>query len=408
MKMRIEDTLVLELCKKTKNAHAIDEIIRKRNFKLKYLFHIVDKHFIKPFVLNELLKHSLPEPVKDIVVAEAKSAVLETTLRNQMIKREFFRIKSVFEEHGIDFMLMKGLSLDFTGIRTIGDLDILIREKDLIIADKLLKDTGYDYVGDVLNSLIKNNEKKDLVKQLDWNNQFQYHNTRNRLLIELHTNLFERSRAYDFDLEILLSGIDMFWNGRQWDEDLQSFVFCNEDRLILMCLHTALKRSPYTNQFALRNLLDISALIERKIDWNRFITTSQQLRISSFIIFSLSLAIKLLSEEIPDSTLNELQQHCTKGQKFLNVIHLKSFNNLESNGLFFSNVFKMFSPFIYQKKMLPRIKRILLIPVIFPPRRLMAKRYHIDKNNPLIFAMYLLNPFWWIFLLVKRVLYFFR
>lgn len=199
----------------------------------------------------------------------------------------------------------------------------------------------------------------------------------------------------------------MFWSGRQRNEDLQSYVFCNEDQLILMCLHTALKRSPYANQFVLRNLLDMNALIECGIDWNRFITVTQQLQISSFALFSFSLAIKLLSVRIPDFTLHELQQHCTKGQKFLNVIHLKSFHNLQSNGLFFSNIFKMFSPFIYQKKMLPRIKRILLIPVIFPPRRLMATRYHLSKNNPLIFAAYLLNPFWWIFLLLKRIWYLF-
>jgi hypothetical protein len=408
MKMRIEDALILELCKKNKNTHFIEESLRRRNIHLKYVFRITNRHLIQPFALNELLKHLPAGKVKDTVAVAAKRAILEVTIRNQLLKREFFRVKSILEDHGIEYMLLKGLSLDFSGIRIIGDLDILVREKDLLHADKLVTNAGFSYVGDILNPLIKNNEKKDINKQLDWNNQFQYYNTEKQLLLELHTNLFERSRAHDFDLDVLLNGIDLFWNGKRWNEDLQSYVFCNEDQLILMCLHTALKRSPYANQLVLRNLLDIRALIERNIDWNRLVGTSHCLHISPFTLFSLSLARTLVGVEIPDSALRELLSHCTRAQKFLNSIHLKSFHGLDSNDILYSNIFKIFMPFVYQKKLLPRMKRILLIPVVFPNRSVMAQRFHLHKDNPLIFATYLLNPFWWIFLLGKRIWHLFR
>ena len=404
--MRFEDTLVIELCKKNKNTHLIEDLIQNRNLNLKYLFRITGRHLIKPFLLNELLKHLPAGKVKDAVTIEAKMAILEVTLRNQLIKREFFRIKSIFDDHGVEYIFLKGLSLDFSGIRIIGDLDILVRDKDLLVADKLATHAGFTYVGDILNPLIKNNEKKDLVKQLDWNNQFQYYNTEKRLLLELHTNLFERSRAYDFNLDNLLNNIELFWSRRRWNEDLRSYVFCNEDQLVLMCLHTALKRSPYANQFVLRNLLDIRALIERSIDWNSFVKTSRRLDISPFTFFSLSLARTLLAVEIPDFVLRELLSYCTKAEKLLNSILFKCFHGLDSNDLFYSNIFKILMPFVYQRKLLPRIKRILLIHVLFPNRSQMAQRYHLHKDNPLIFATYLLNPIWWIFLLGKRILHF--
>ncbi|OHD66415.1 MAG: hypothetical protein A2176_06705 [Spirochaetes bacterium RBG_13_51_14] len=407
MKMRIEDILILELCKNEKNSSSIENIFHNYKINLHYFFKIIDKHLIKPFILAEALKYSIPEPVRDILHRAAKEAIFETRVRHQMIKREYNRIQTIVQERGAECILLKGISLDFTGLRMIGDLDILVKEGDFVIADESVRAAGFDYVGDILNPLIRNNEKKDIISQLSWNNQFQYENKKNGILLELHTNLFEKSRAYIFDLNRLLENIDIFWKNRVWNDSLNAYTLCTEDLLMLMCLHTAVKRSLHMNRFILRNLLDISGCIDRGINWDSFLSASVQFDTVSLVFFSLSLAIRLIGINVPDGVMHVFESRCTKGQKLLAALHHKSFYNLESSSIFFSNLYKILCPFVYQKKWFSRLKSILMLPVLFPARWRMAQLFHIKKNNPLIFLTYLINPFRLLFLLIKNIVRYF-
>ncbi len=401
--MRIEDTLVLGICKKKKDRVVIENILQKK-IDVDLLLGRIDKHLIKPFVLQELVKYSMPEQVKSTITAAAREAVIETALRNQMLRKEYAGIQAVFKEHGIECILMKGFSLDVSGIRTVGDLDILVKEKDLLVADKIVPLLSFEYVGDILNPLIRKEEKKNISLQINWNNQFQYYKKKNAVLLELHTNLFERDRAYEFDLNRLLDSIDLFWNRKQWNEILQTYVLSNEDLLLLMCLHTALKRSLYSNQFVLRNCIDIAGLVEREIDWDRVAAVSRDLDISSFVLFSLTLSARLLDVEVPDEILRVLDGHCTSGQRLCNAIHLRSFHDLGPSVLVYSNLYKFLVPFVYQKRMIPRLKRLFLLDLLFPPKRIMARFFKLSVENPLVYATYLLNPLRWVCLIGKRII----
>ncbi len=403
--MRIEDILVLELCKRKKNRGIIEDILQNSKINIDSFLSRIDRHLIRPFILNELVRYAMPEQMKTRITAAAREAVLEAVLRNQMLKKEYSMIQKILEHHGIECVLLKGLSLDFSGIRTVGDLDILVREKDLLAADKLVPLAGYDYVGDILNLLIKKNERKDISRQLAWNNQFQYHNTKNALLLELHINFFERSRGYKFDLGSLLDSINAFWDRKKWNGKLGTYVLCNEDLLLLMCLHTALKRAPYANQFVLRNLLDIAGLVEEGIDWDRIVAESIALNVSSFVLFALTLTARLLDVEVPEKILHDLHDHCLPGEKFSNAIHLRCLHDLGASRLFYSNFYKLLIPFVYQKKWLPRIKSILLLDLLFPPKRTMARFFKLKADNPLIYATYLLNPLRWLYLIAKRIIF---
>ncbi len=406
--MRIEDILILELCKKTKNRTLIEDILRRSCFNCDYFLSTIDRHLIEAVVLDEIIKYSMPEQLKKRIAAVAREAVLHTVLHNQMLKKELLSICTILMEHGIECILMKGLSLNFTGIRTVGDIDILIKEKDLLGADKIVALLDYYYVGDTLNPLVRKNEKKAIALQLDWNNQFQYYNSTKKTLLEVHTNFFERSRVYMFDLDKLLDNINIFWANKVWNENLQSFVMCSEDVLLLMCLHAALKRAPYANQFVVRNILDIAFLIERGLDWDRVMDVSTALGISSFILFSLKLSNSLLDVAIPLYVLDDLAEHCTSGQMLCNRIHFRCFHDLESSWFVYTRLYKMLAPFVYQKRWIPRLKNIFLIDLFFPPKRTMARFFNLEWDNPLVYATYMLNPIRWLILVVRRMRAFFR
>ncbi|MBP7735421.1 MAG: nucleotidyltransferase family protein [Spirochaetes bacterium] len=405
--MKIEDILIVELCKKRKNIALIENILQNSKINLGRFLSKVDKHLVKPVVLSELVKYHLPEPMKSEISAAAKEAVLNTVLLNQMILKECTRIQTALADHGIECVLIKGLSLDFTGLRTVGDIDILVREKDLLAANKLVTLVDYNYVGDIMNPLVRKEEKKNIALQMDWNNQFQYYNKKNALLLELHTNFFERSRVYEFDLDGLLNNINIFWDKRLWNEKLRSFVLCNEDLLLLMCLHTALKRAPYSNQFVMRNALDIADLIQQGIDWDRVLMISGQLGVSSFVLFSLKLSRRLLDLEVPEHIITDLNGQCTSGQRLCVTIHLGCFHDLVSSWFICTRLYKLLAPFVYQKKWMPRLKGILLIDLLFPPKRTMASFFKLKWDNPFVYATYLLNPIRWTILIVRRIIAFF-
>ncbi|MBN2158533.1 MAG: nucleotidyltransferase family protein [Spirochaetes bacterium] len=404
MGMKMEHMLSVELCRKKPNRQLVENVVRAAGFNRDYFFHILHRHMVMPAALERLLQYSLPEPMKRSMASAAKEVVLGTTLFNNMIKNELFRIRSILKGGGIEYILMKGLSLDFSGIRTIGDLDILVREKDLLAADRLVREGGFEYVGGMLNPLIKDSEKNDLSSQLGWNNQFQYINPKNRLLLELHTNLFERGRAYLFNLDPLLDAIGSFWENRTWDGALGCHVFSMDDRLILMCLHTALKRSPYANMFVLRNLTDIAAIIERGVDWENVVSRARAMRVVSFLLFSLAFAVRILGTDVPGAVLEGLRAECGGGERLLVALHLRCFHNLESSRLLYSQLYKILAPFVYQKKWLPRMRQAFLIPVLFPSRWRMSGIYRVRKDSPLIYFTYLLNPFRWIYLSVRRLI----
>jgi len=406
--MRIEDILILELCKKDKNRTRIEDILQKSKINIDRLISRIDKHLIRPHVLNELVRYSMPASMKSVIASAAKEAVLKTILFNQMIQKEFSRIQAVLTDHGVECVLMKGLSLDFSGLRMVGDIDILIREKDLPVADKLVSLVDYNYVGDIMNPLVRKEEKKDIALQLHWNNQFQYYNKKNALLLELHTNFFERSRVYEFDLDELLNNINIFWNSRVWNEKLRSFVLCNEDLLSLMCLHTALKRAPYSNQFVLRNALDIADLIRQGIEWERVLKVAGQLGISSFVLFSLELSRRLLDVEVPEQVIIDLGGYCSTGQRLCMAIHLRCFHDLESSWFVYTRLYKLLVPFVYQKKWMPRLKSILFVDVLLPKRSAMADFFHMKRDNPLVYATYILNPVRWLILIARRIMALFR
>jgi hypothetical protein len=140
------------------------------------------------------------------------------------------------------------------------------------------------------------------------------------------------------------------------------------------------------------------------MDWDFFMPSAIKYDVASFALFSLTLANRVLETPVPPGVMNELASHCSKWQIGLTNLHLKCFINLESSSLFFSNVYKIFVPFIYQEKWAPRIKSVLLFHVLFPSRWFMAEQFHLDRDNPLVYFTYLLNPLRWIYILARNLL----
>ncbi|HDY87617.1 MAG TPA: hypothetical protein ENH82_05800, partial [bacterium] len=387
-----EDKLILEMCKKERDISLISSLIKKENFDWHDFFENISRHSIAPFILDRLLKYAFPESHKEILSVRAKEEILKIMARRRIYQNELKHIQLILQKSGIQSILMKGLAIDFAQSRTIGDMDLLVREEKLITAINRLREIGYKYVGNILNHNLKSREKNNIKLQMSWNNQFQLYNRKNNVLLELHTNLFERRRVYSVNLDTLLDNVDVFWKEKQKDENLNCYVLSYEHSLLLMCLHNALKRSPANETFILKNIVDISSLIQHGIIWDRFMNTSTTLNIAPLIYFSLLLTNKLLDTKIPKYVFNSLKNNCTRSQLFLTNVHFKSLKSPGVSSMFYSKLYRVLCPFIFGNSWKERIKWIFLFPIIFPPRWKMATYYNVKRNSPFIYFTYLINP----------------
>lgn len=401
--MRDEEILILEICKRKGNNSTITRLLKNNTIDWQYFLETISKHKIAPLVLEKLLEFPLLQSQKKLFNNRHKEEILKTMLNSKILRTEMTRIIDILQRSNIECILLKGLSLDFSHLRTIGDLDILIRQENLLNAFNLLGQIDYVYIGNIINHHLISKEKNHFDLQLSWNNQFQLYYERTGLLLELHTNLFERSRVYVEDLDTLLDNIDLFWKEKRYDKNLNCFTLSRNHSLLLMCLHNALKRSPSKNTFILRTILDIDNLIEMGVEWDNLIETSLKLDIGPFVYFSLLMTQKLFDRKIPEDVLTALKNNWTIWQLFLTNVHLKCFNSLYTSSILYSNMYNFLCPFVFGRRWKDRIMWIFLIPVLFPPRWKMAQHFNLKMDSPFIYFTYLLNPFRWIYIILRNV-----
>ena len=418
--MRDEERLILELCKSHSKNTNILPLIRKNKLDWEYFLRVISIHEVAPLVLDRLLQYPLPDPVAPLITEQSKKEIVEVTISRKVYKDELNKLKKIFKDNGIEFILIKGLSLDFLKLRTTGDIDVLVKEDNWIRAIRLLQRHGYRYRGHtnwalkakelkcILHAInspeISDKERQSIQRRLSWNYEYGLYNEQKRILVEIHTNLFYRKRIYVENIEKLLGNIDIFWKERRYHQELDCYVLSNEQAMLLMCLHNAIKRSPGRNSFRLKQISDIHNLIERGISWEAFLETAVSFQVAPFTYFSLLVARKLLQTDIPEPVLSRLKNACTPAQLLLTDIHMKCLKSLRKSSIIFSKLYMILAPFIFGNRLSDRLKWMFLLPLILPSKRKMAARFHLDHNSPLIYFTYLLNPFRWVYVVAKHIL----
>ncbi len=403
MLYNIEDRLIVELLKKTPDSTVVESLLKQPDLSYKYFFEMLQRHMVESEVLYKLMKYPLADDFKKKASVIFKKSSFAMISNNMLIKSEMLHIIKILNENGIETILMKGLSLDFSGFRVCRDLDILIGQDDLIKSIDLLKPIGYINIGNELNYKLNKIERVDIRQQFLWNNQYQLFNSSKNLLLEIHTNLFERKKVYYDNLEVMLDRVDDLWKRRVYDESLGVHIFSNEDLLILMCMHVAIKRNFSGNSFVLRNLLDVERLISNNPDWGLFLAIAEKMNISHYIYFALLLSKEIFFSDIPESVFDTLKQSCSSREFFLIRLHFRCFKNLKNNSPVNSFMFKIIASIFYNRKW--RFLKVLKVvfSLIFPPRWRMTSMTGVKSNSPLIVLIYILNPLRMLILFFKNL-----
>ncbi|MBB6479621.1 nucleotidyltransferase family protein [Spirochaeta isovalerica] len=301
------------------------------------------------------------------------------------------------EEAGIDVLLLKGLSYETDIPRDMGDLDLLVRPEQLEKAIALLEKNGFVYAGGNRGFHKRKGEAGNWERLKPWSNQFEFLNEKTGLLIELHTEFFHRDRVYRFSFDSLLDRIEDFRRRSVYSKELKCRILSVEDRLLLLCIHTAVKRAAPKKTFALRNILDIENFIAaHPVDWQVLQRTAEETGMLLFLLYSLETAKRFFPDLPGGDILKAGNDRLTSFQRRFKKNMHNCFYDLDTARYFRTVLYELGLPFAVKSRLKHKISSICVLPVLFPEPWRLRQLYGFSRHSPWFFLAYPLEPVRWI------------
>jgi Uncharacterised nucleotidyltransferase len=209
---------------------------------------------------------------------------------------EMFRLFESFPTANLEALVIKGpvLSVRCYGdpaLRQYGDLDLIVRDKDVLRTSKLMISLGYEPtvpLGAIHAKKIPG--------------EYNFRQKTSRLLIEFHTELTFRYHPRPLPLEHLFErSTPVSFDSREVP------ALCPEDELILICVHGAKhfwERLIY--------VADVAAFVcVQKLDWALVESAAEEVGAKRMLYVGLQLAADLLGAPLPESLQAQMQSDVT-------------------------------------------------------------------------------------------------
>jgi hypothetical protein len=257
----------------------------------KYLLKLAKFHGVAPLISHNLANNGLASQIPQFCLEQLNRIYYGTLYRNVIFSNELAKVLSVFSQNGISSIVLKGTILaeqlyGNPGLRTVTDLDILVKSEELSRVSSLLLEIGF----------------KPLPAQKEWNHPFHetyFKQMNTPLILELHWNLDNQKLVTIPQQEL--------WNRAQLLQ-IQGWttkVLSPEDIL----LHLSNNLSKPGDQL-LRSLCDITELLKKYcsiLDWKYITESANSWGIGTSVYYSLRRSKELLGAPVPLSVINELK-----------------------------------------------------------------------------------------------------
>ncbi len=258
------------------------------------LLRMASIHGLRPLLyrhLNALAPAAVPKPI----FVELWGCHEYTSRRNRRMASELHAILQLLDSRAIPAIPYKGPALAVyvygdVALREFGDLDILVRPRDILPAQTLLRSLGYhpDYV---LTAAV---EKAFLRSPLHYHLVLRH--APRSVMVELHW----RTDA-DYPVE---PADDRWWTDLE-SADLEGRKvrrFADRELMLLLCLHG-------TKHYwaSLGWLVDVAELIRRRrIEWDWINARAQELACERRLAIGLYLAQQLLDAPLPEEVTRRI------------------------------------------------------------------------------------------------------
>jgi hypothetical protein len=245
--------------------------------------------------LGELPADLVPPQIRQTLINRQRSRIF-LTLR---LTAELFCILDRFSYEGIGALVVKGPALAMQAygdpsMRTYGDLDLLVRQRDIRRATELMIAAGYAPAVALESIDAGKIPGQYLFSKLD-----------SKLLVELHNDCTLRYFPRRLPLEELFARqIQVRLDARE------APALSVEDELLLICIHG-------TKHFWERLIwiADVAALVSRQtaIDWGRVADSAKAVGGERMLHTGLRLATDLLKAQLPGEVLPTVQKDVVAG-----------------------------------------------------------------------------------------------
>jgi hypothetical protein len=258
-----------------------------------------------------LFSKTLPSLNEDIVPPEMAQKIREShraqAFSTLKMTAELFRLVDLFRAANLDSMLVKGPTLAVraygdTGARQYGDLDFLVRQRDIFRATEIMTAAGY-----------QPEISLDVIRAEKIPGQYIFMRTSAPLLIELHT---ERTMRY-FPRGLPL---EQFFSRRQFvpvdGHDVPALSI--EDELMLICIHGAKHLWERLTLIA-----DVAAFVSRQttLDWEYTFVTARKLGAERMLNTGLLLAQNLVHAPLPKNVQTQIRGDVTASGVAKQIAH---------------------------------------------------------------------------------------
>lgn len=331
---------------------------------------------IAPLLYNNIKGIQEKQYIPQGVIDKLKKSYHETIARNMFLYAELSRILKAFNSKGIKVIVLKGATLakfiyGDIGLRSMSDIDLLVKKEDLSLAKKTIYDLNYTH-------------KKHIFSE-EWHIENHHHlppyiHKEKSLIVEIHWHITGKS----FDLNIKK------WFERAKYAELYGcpiLIPAPEDMVIHLCIH--LYNHGYDSKMLLRELCDIYEILNHyreEIDWKQFKNEIDVYGLHKPVYSVLHLLKKFYgNDEIPFRIENIEKSH----------VDLRLVKILEKRMIIEDSIFSSVPGDLIKSLGVNKIREKirLLLPIVFPTREDMSKRYLVHSSSKKIYFYYSIRPF---------------
>ena len=217
------------------------------------------------------------------------------------LQADLGRILRAFTRDGIEAIVLKGGVLAETvyrnpALRFMGDLDLLVREDAIPLADRSLRSLGW------VSSEKKGASAHHLVP---------YVREGSRGAVDLHRHVLPAPKFFEMNIEDL-------WR-RACPERIageDTWVLCPEDLLLHVCIHASCVGGgrKWIKALALCSAYDIALTVEQyrdRLDWRSFVARADAYGMADLVCWALHSARDICGAPVPEGVLEDLNVRCS-------------------------------------------------------------------------------------------------
>jgi hypothetical protein len=275
----------------------------------------VARHGLGPLA-HRLLSNDPEKTIPGYVKKQVHHGYIQDLARTILLNSELEGILECFHEIRLPAIILKGPYLSEKvysqpNIRTYYDLDLFVKEEDVIQANLALKELGYEQCAG-----------KD---RFWWEKPYPelvFANTFVGSLCEIHWNLLDKKRFLSCSDSITQA----IW------KEANTIEFCGypvhamtpEHLLIHLCLHLSIVHR-FGKLILFRDISELLNSCGADFDWSHFRQCISRWQINSSVYYPLQFAKRLLNAAVPDEILNQIRPDYLMGRSFEALFLKKNF-----------------------------------------------------------------------------------